>query len=319
MNGNIRNFKIIPKNVEVQGGWSSCNFKEGESITFSGVVMSREGCRPEALGHTGRCDSAADWQSRVGSLLWALRVRQAGAETAQLLRHEWLLSLWGKIAAVRRQAGPGARVEATADERRRMGSMEKICYQPGYSPWARTERRLPTRVRISDASLEAWCYVEYSVTPDGRLGPELSRTWGAHSPESQVMAEANAAIQACQGTRESVALGLDADAVRHAIDKTYARTAALRAALRDILASGPLWTFRVPGSENVADADTRSRTRGLRDAVISEQSERRAQAALDSIWLRWSRSEWSAGPQPLLRQCEEPGEPTGSVVNSPRD
>ena len=29
MNGNIRNFKIIPENVEVQGGWSSCGFKEG--------------------------------------------------------------------------------------------------------------------------------------------------------------------------------------------------------------------------------------------------------------------------------------------------
>lgn len=258
-------------------------------------------------------------QSRVGSLLWAFRVRQAGAETASLLRHDWLLSLWSRLALCRKEDGPQARFQTTIDERRKLGSAEMACYSTQMSPWQQVTRRLPTRVRIVDATMEAWSYVEYSVTPTGELGPESARVWGAHNPADQLLAAANAASRACddfspqQQDGATLLLGLSADSVRHAIDKTYASSPELRDALRYILRSGHVWTFRVAGTDNVADADSRERTRGQRDPEITARSEARARAVLTGLWGCWHHA-WDAIAPPSA-----PSLPSEAVVNHDAD
>ena len=145
-------------------------------------------------------------------------------------------------------------------------------------------REIPALVRVVDASLEAWAWVEYEVTPRCEVGRVVTRCWGGHEVDSQVEAEANGARAAvASSAKRTILLGLDADSVRYAIEKGYSRSPYLREVLRE-MCSGPWpWTFRVPGEENIADMDTRPLTRGEWSEEREVRSRARAQAALTAI------------------------------------
>ena len=164
MDRNIQRFGMVPKASEDAARWSRCAFGPTE-ITFSGVIMSRDGCRPEARGFQGQCSTTGEWQSRVGSLLWALRVRHAGAETATLLRQEWLLSIWSRVAAIRREREPCGAVKFSTRERATMETAEAVCHQ-GESE---------ARARVALAALWArWRHSSWGALSAGDISSETA-------------------------------------------------------------------------------------------------------------------------------------------------
>ena len=267
LTSNEEHFNIRPKMRE--SGHSRDRDSQAP-LEFAGVSFAKEGFRPRSqldpeapqprAGPTRLCDLA----SRLGPILWHLRVHSALAPASGPLQHELLMQLYSKVG----KEGVGAdfaeqSVELSERDAGVLSRLSRMAREQGPTAWPEQDTAaLPVIMLATDAFPRGLGYVVYD--PDGK--PRAQRHVSIEETD-QVIAEAMAVAWACRDValnlgdrvqQVQVVVAVDADTVRSTINKAYSRTTALRTQLRRVFAATPhVSAVRVAGEQNAADAPSR--------------------------------------------------------------
>ena len=245
---------------------------KNHTAEFAGVVFTSEGWRPRAAlnpscgsEHTAPTRQVA---GRLGSLLWAIRVRGALDPARRgLLQYPGLLALYRRLGCAQAWKWEDT-ITLSEQESALLAAHERALQADNVTPWA-LARAPPKAVEIIPLATDAY--------PNGmglvqfNLSGEV--VWSCHEPTPatlQVEAECNAVPwalrrvadreEALRGRRPRCFLvAVDADTVRAAFNKGYARKEPMQEALRHAFAEADwLLLVRVPGKLNGADAPSRN-------------------------------------------------------------
>ena len=249
--------------------------KSGSEVDFAGVVFSEKGWQPrrspEVVPMSGASSPAA-YARRLGRILWAIRVRTALSDRRHgLLAHEPLMRLYQKIGA----AGTGGWNRHFTLSKREVAVLikeEAELSKLQEEPWPATTPPRPLGssedglwLIATDAFTRGYGYVLYAPAPDGAV--HYAWAHKAIAETRQIEAEAAAVTWAVAHVVEKtgrrprrLVVAVDADSVRVAINKGYARSAPLRRSLAALFELCPeTLAIRVPGVQNAADLPSRGK------------------------------------------------------------
>ncbi len=228
--------------------------------------MSAEGIRPRArnLADLSHPNPSVKWlSSHLGKLLWAIRVRASMPDSTRrgrgLLFEEGVVALYAQVGKAAAGANPRARVHVSAEDAAVLNATGRRYGGDSWTAWAVAATPDSCLLVATDATPSTLGYVVFS-----RQGRVMA-AGSTQRDDTQVANEAHALAWGVEAVRRKfeyrglIIAAVDADTVRVATNKGYARSRTLRSAVRDALRSGPLHVVRVAGTDNAADAPSRGR------------------------------------------------------------
>lgn len=266
-----------------------------DEVDFAGVIFCARGWKPRAAVRPGKIGQGPrDAASRLGQILWALRVRSAlHARHEGLLQHEALMEVYQRVGAAGSLADWNGGARLSHPDHLLLQEYERQLEGHTWVPWPQEEERplAPDEdaewVMATDAYTRGLGFVFFPATPGG--GP----IWEHQAlPETvQVVAEAMAVPWACTRLHQRtgrrprrLVVAVDADSVRAAINKGYARSADIRAELRTLFAfCGQVRAVRVPGVMNAADGPSRGTLPGEPQLTATWEILRQAMGRKDRV------------------------------------
>lgn len=248
-----------------------------QEIDFGGILFSAAGWRPrrspDAPSGSTSHGTPAEVASRLGKVLWAIRVRSALAPaTHGLLAHSELMALYQLIGA----AGTGGwnrQFKLSTKDYNILETEERAlaAVKDEVTPWPQAGPRVLAKNEdaywclATDAFVRGLGYVWFS---EASCAPE-SVLWAHKALEEtkQIEAEAAAIPWAVRSLMERTGrrparliVAVDADSVRVAVNKRYARSPALRESLGELFElCADVLAVRVPGLFNAADLPSRGK------------------------------------------------------------